>query len=144
MRISRTTLDPIGPRVSDGMDVPRPQLADALARALGGTTVAEHAVALVATTLQADIALCESISRLSEPQRVALRHAESQAMQAAGVDLAHGVAPAVVLHGNGWTLVGRPCPVLIFLLDAAPGLVIDRSRAEGAAELVEGIAAHLG
>lgn len=141
--MSRTVAEPVGEHVLDGMDVPRPQLAAALGRALGDTTVAEHAVALTATTLQADVALCESLSRLSGRQRVALRRAESEAIEAVGLSVpdgaAHRLATAVVLHGDGWSVVGRGCPVLLFLLDAAPGLVIDRSRAEGAAELVEAI-----
>ncbi len=148
VRISRITLDPIGTRVADGMDVPRPQLADALARALGSTTVAEHAVALAATTLLADVVLCESLTRLTVEQRTALRRAESQAIDAAETELAprtaHRLAPAVVLHGDEWSLVGRSGPALLFVLDAAVGLVIDRSRAEGAAELVDAIGAHLG
>lgn len=144
--MSRTAAEPVGEHVVDGMDVPRPQLAAALVRALEGTTVAEHAVALTATTLQADVVLCESLARLSDRQRVALQRAESQAIETVGLGVpdgaAHRLAPGVVLHGDGWSVVGRGCPVLLFLLDAALGLVIDRSRAEGAAELVEAIAAR--
>jgi len=105
-------------------------------------------VALAATTLRADLVLCESLNRLTAEQRIELRRAESEAIDAVGVGLAagtaHRLAPAVVLHGDGWSLVGRSGPVLLFLLDAAVGLVIDRSCAEGAAELVEGIATRLG
>lgn len=137
--MSQIATGPLGVRVADGMGVPRPQLAGALCHALGDTTVAEHAVALAATTLYADVALCESPSRLPEPQRDELRRAESQSIeQAEGgrLDGAYRAGPVVVLHGEGWSVVGRSGPVLLFLLDAAPGLVIDRSLAEGAAELV--------
>lgn len=137
--------EPIGTHVADGMDVPCSQLAVALANGLSRTTVCEHVVAMVAAELAADVVLCEQVARLSPQQRVALRRAESQVIDSVGVGLpagtAHRIAPdggaeVIVLHGDGWSLVARSTPVLMFLLDAAPGLVIDRSRADGAVELV--------
>lgn len=142
----------IGTHVADGMDVPRSQLALALARGLSHTTVCEHVVATVAAELAADVALCEQVARLSPQQRVALQRAESQVIDSVGMGLppgtAHRIAPeggaeVLVLHGDGWSLVARGAPVLVFLLDDAPGLAIDRSRADGAAELTAGLTAQL-
>ncbi|MQA12786.1 MAG: hypothetical protein GEV09_01050 [Pseudonocardiaceae bacterium] len=153
VRMSRSTTEPIGARVADGMDVPRPQLAAALARGLSHTTVCEHVVATMAAELAADVALCEQLARLPSRERVVLRRAESQAMDAVALGLAagsaHRIAPdggaeVLVLHGDGWSLVARSGPVLVFLLDAAPCLVIDRSRADGAAELVADLDARIG
>lgn len=143
--MSKERHEPVGSHVADGMDVPRSQLAAALARGLSHTTVCEHVVATVAAELVADLELCEQVGRLSPQQRSVLQRAESQAAGAIGVGLpagtAHRVAPAdgaevTVLHGDGWSLVARGAPVLVFLLDVAPGLVIDRSRAQGAGSLV--------
>lgn len=144
--------EPIGAHVADGMDVPRPQLAAALANGLSRTTVCEHVVATVAAELAADVVLCEQVARLSPQQRVALRRAESQVTDSVGVGLpagtahrvgAEGEAAVTVLHGDGWSLVARDASVLMFLLDAAPGLVIDRSRADGAVNLVADLTAQL-
>lgn len=152
VRMSRSGAEPIGAHVADGMDVPRPRLASAVATALAGTTVCEHVVALVATELAADVDLCEQVARLSSQQRVALRRAESQVIHSVGMGLPAGTAHRVglegdtevaVLHGDGWSLVARRGPVLVFLLDVAPGLVIDRSRADGAADLVTDLFALL-
>ncbi|MPZ66140.1 MAG: hypothetical protein GEU83_11710 [Pseudonocardiaceae bacterium] len=143
--MSGSGAEPIGSHVADGMDVPRPRLAASLATALTRTTVCEHVVAMVATELAADVQLCEQVARLSSQQRVALRRAESQVIDSVGVGLPTGTAHCVgpegdaevtLLHGDGWSLVARSAPVLVFLLDVAPGLVIDRSRADGAADLV--------
>lgn len=149
MSMSQNALEAFGSRVADGMDVPRPQLAVAVAHALRTTTVVEHVVATVATRLLADVVLCDQVSRLQDPWRVALRRAESEAMDQLGVGLTPGAShrididgehAVVLLHGDGWSLVARTRTVLVFLLDAAPGVVIDRSQAEGAAELVSGLA----
>lgn len=145
--MSRTVAEPYVARMADGMDVPRPQLAGVLARCLSRTTVSEHVVALAATELAADVVLCEQVARLSPPQRVALHRAESQAIDTVGhglpADAAHLVtadsgAAVTVVHGDGWSLIARSGPTLLILLDAAPCLVIDRSYADGAAELVDG------
>lgn len=151
MRISRSGAEPIGSHVADGMDVPRPRLASALANGLSRTTVCEHVVATAAAELAADVVLCEQVARLSSQQRVALRRAESQLIDSVGVGLPAGTAYRIgpegddavtVLHGDGWSLVARSAPVLVFLLDVAPGLVIDRSRADGAVELVAGLSSQ--
>jgi hypothetical protein len=153
MSMSHHAVDPFGSRISDGMEVPRPHLAVALANALRTTAVAEHAVATVATTLTADVVLCDQLSRLTPEWRVALRRAESEAIDQVGVGLSPGAAhrvevdsrhSIVVVHGDGWSLVGRTPAVLVLVLDVAPGLVIDRSDAEGAAELVHGLINQLG
>jgi hypothetical protein len=156
VRMSKARRDPIGSHVADGMDVPRSQLAAALARGLSHTTVCEHVVASVAAELAADLELCEQVDRLPSQQRSALQRAESQAVGAIGAGrpagTAHRVAPGdsegaaevTVLHGDGWSLVARGAPVLMVLLDDAPGLVIDRSRADGAVALVAGLAQTTG
>lgn len=150
--MSRSTVEPLGSRIADGMDLPRPQLAAALAVALRRTTVVEHVVAAAAGALPADLALCEQLARLPGQQRVALRRAESAAIDAVGIGVAPGSAHLVALdggqrvllaHGDGWSLVGRTRSTLLFLLDVAPGLVIDRSHADGATELITGLAEHL-
>lgn len=133
--------------------MPRPQLAGALARALSTSNVAEHAVATVATELLSDVVLCDQIDRLTAHQRVALRRAEGSALDAKTLGVpagsGHRVAAAsgtgvLVLHGDGWTLVGRDGPTLLFLIDNAPGVIIDRSWADGALDLIIGLAERLG
>jgi hypothetical protein len=152
VRMSKERREPIGSHVADGMDVPRSKLAAALAHGASHTTVCEHVVATVAAELVADLELCEQADRLSAQQRSALQRAESQAAGAIGVGIPAGTARRIapgdgaevtVLHGDGWSLVARGAPVLMFLLDVAPGLVIDRSRAHGAATLVAALAAQL-
>lgn len=141
-----------GPRIALGMEVSRPQLAGALAVALEATTVVEQATATVAARLTTDLVLCDQLGQLPTAWRAALWRAESQATDRLGVGLSPGAAhrfdldsgsSVVVVHGDGWSLVGRTLSVLIILLDVAPGLVIDRSRAEGAIGLVDGLAARL-
>jgi hypothetical protein len=138
--------------VPAGSEVPRPQLAGALATALRATTVVECAVGTVSAALTADVAICEQLVQLSTAWRVALRRAESEAMDKLGVGVRPGAArrfdldggrSVVIVHGDGWSLVGSTPALLIFVLDIAPGLVIDRSRAEGAAQLVSGLVDHL-
>jgi len=150
--MSHRTPDMFGPRVTAGTEVPRPQLATALAAALRATTVVQRAVGTVGAALGADMTICEQLGQLRTPWRVALRRAESEAMDKLGVGLLPGAArrldlacgrSIVIVHGDGWSLVGSPPTVLLFLLDIAPGLVIDRSRAEGAAGLVSGLADRL-
>ncbi|MGH3795659.1 MAG: hypothetical protein ACRDSP_12295 [Pseudonocardiaceae bacterium] len=150
--MSYPTPDMFGPRVTAGFEVPRPQLAAALVTALRATTVVHRAVGTVGTALAADVAICEQLVQLSTTWRVALQRAESEAMDKLGVGLRPGAArrldldggrSILIVHGDGWSLVGSTPGVLLFLLDIAPGLVIDRSRAEGAAELVSGLADRL-
>ncbi|MGH4012948.1 MAG: hypothetical protein ACRDSL_03240 [Pseudonocardiaceae bacterium] len=150
--MSHRTPDMFGPRVAAGREVPRPQLAGALASALRTTNVVERAVAAVGTALVTDLSICDQLVQLSTVWRVALRRAESQARDKLGVGLSPGAArrldldcggSIVIVHGDGWSLVARTPAVLLVLLDVAPGLVIDRSRAEGAAELVSGLADRL-
>lgn len=150
--MNHRTPDMFGPRVATGGDVPRPQLAGALATALKVTDIVEHAVATVGTALLADVMICDQLVHLSTGWRVALRRAESEVMDRLGVGLRPGAArrldldsgcSIIIVHGDGWSLVGRTPDVLLFLLDVAPGLVIDRSRAQGAGELVSGLAERL-
>lgn len=139
---------PVGTRVADGMDLPRPLLAAALAGGLRRASVAEHAVAYAATELCADLFLCDDVARLSEPARAELRRAESRAIDALGVGLAPGCAQlhpladgagVLVVHGDGWSLVARTPNVLFFLLDGQPAVAIERSYGAGAAELIAGL-----
>jgi hypothetical protein len=153
MSMSRHAVGSFRARIADGVEVPRPHLAVALARALRTTAVPGHAVATVATTLTADVVLYDQLSRLATDWRVALRRAESEAVDQLGVGLTPGAAHrldlesgqrVLVVHGDGWSLVGRTPAVLVFVLDVAPGMVIDRSDAGGAAELVRGLTDQLG
>jgi hypothetical protein len=138
---------------TQGTEVPRPQLAGALATALKPkAATVPQAVAAVAATLATDVLLCDQLGRLPTGWRVALRRAESEATDKLGVGLSPVAAHRldlddgcrlIIVHGDGWSLIGRTPRVLLFLLDVAPGLVIDRSRAEGAGELVSGLAERL-
>lgn len=150
--MSHRAPDMFGPRVPAGNEVPRPQLAGALASALRGTNVVERAAGEVSTALVTDVSICDQLADLPTVWRVALHRAESQAMEKLGVGLSPGAARrfdlgcgrnVVIVHGDGWSLVARTPGVLVFLLDVAPGMVIDRSRADGAAELVNGLTARL-
>lgn len=150
--MSHRTPDMFGPPVRAEREVPRPQLAAALATALRATNTVEHAVTTVGTALVADVTICDQLVQLSTGWRVALRRAESEAMDKLGVGLRPGAArrldldtgrSIIIVHGDGWSLVGRTTGVLLFLLDVAPGLVIDRSRAQGAGELVSGLTERL-
>lgn len=132
--------------------MPRPQVAAALATALRRTNVVQRAVARAGAALVADLTICDQLGQLSGVWRVMLCSAESQAMEKLGVGLHPGAArrvdldcghSVIIVHGDGWSLVGRTPDVLLYVLDVAPGLVIDRSRAEGAGELVQGLTERL-
>lgn len=150
--MSHRTPDMFGSRGTAGIEVARPQVAAALASALRGTTVVQRAVWTAAAALVADLTISDQLGRLSTVRRVVLRRAESQAMEKLGVGLHPGAArrldlrcghSVIIVHGDGWSLVGRTPAVLLYLLDVAPALVIDRSRAEGAGDLVRGLAERL-
>ena len=107
---------------------------------------------LAGTALVTDLTICDELVRLSTVRRVVLRRAESQAVEKLGIGLHPGAArrldlegghSVIIVHGDGWSLFGRTPAVLLFLLDAAPGLIIDRSHADGASELVRGLAERL-
>lgn len=132
--------------------MPRPQAAAALATALRATNVVHRAVAWAGSALVAELTICDQLGQLSGVWRVMLRNAESQAMEKLGVGLHPGAArrvdldcgqSVIIVHGDGWSLVGRTPDVLLYVLDVAPGLVIDRSRAEGADDLVRGLTERL-
>lgn len=151
--MSHRTPDMFGSRGTAGMQVARPQAAAALASALRGTNVVQHAVSTAGAALVADLTISDQLGQLSTVQRVVLRRAESQAMEKLGIGLHPGAArrldlssghSVIIVHGDGWSLVGRTPGVLLYLLDVAPGLVIDRSRAEGAGDLVTGLTERLG
>lgn len=150
--MSQRPPDMFAPRVTAEGDVPRPQFAGALALALRTSAEVEQAIATVGTALAVEVTRCDQLVRLTPECRVALRRAESQAVDGLGVGLSPGTARRIVLdcgrsvvivHGDGWSLVGSTPAVLLFVLDIAPGLVIDRSGVEGAAELVSGLAEQL-
>lgn len=148
-------------------EVPRPRLAVALAAGLRTAPAVHDAVAEASHTLGADVALYCQLAELPTAWRVVLRRAESEAMDklcvglspggAHRIDVGTGQEPAgqepatgqepgriIVVHGDGWSLVGRTPAVLAFVLDAAPDTVIDRSAADGAEHLVRGLAAQFG
>lgn len=141
-----------GPQTADRVEMPRPQLAGVLAGALRATPVVEEAVTTLRLRCFADVRRYDQLTQLSTVWRVALRRAESEAGDKLGVGISPGAAhrttladgrSIIIVHGDGWSLVGSTPAVLVFLLDAAPGVVIDRSWAEGAAELVNGLAGLL-
>lgn len=134
------------------MEVARPQVAVALASALRATNVVQRAVLTAGAALVTDLTISDQLGQLSTVRRVMLWRAESQAMEKLGVGLHPGAArrldlrcghSVIIVHGDGWSLVGRHPGVLLYLLDVAPGLVIDRSRAEGAGDLVSGLTERL-
>lgn len=150
--MSHRTPDMFGPGGTAGVEVARPQVAAALASALRGTNVVERAVWTAAAALVTGLDISDRLDQLSTVRRVVLRRAESQAMEKLGVGLHPGTArrldlrcghSVIIVHGDGWSLVGRTPGVLLYLLDVAPGLVIDRSRAEGAGDLVNGLTERL-
>ena len=151
--MSHRSPDMSGPGGTAGMQVARPQVAAALATALQRTNVVQRAVSTAGAALVADLTISDQLGQLSTVLRVVLRRAESQAMEKLGVGLHPGAArrlelrcghSVIIVHGDGWSLVGRTPGVLLYLLDVAPGLVIDRSRAEGAGDLVTGLTDRLG
>lgn len=112
----------------------------------------QRAVARAGAALVTDLTICDQLRQLAAVWRLMLRTAESQAMEKLGVGLHPGAARRVdlecgqsiiLVHGDGWSLVGRTPDVLLYVLDVAPGLVIDRSRAEGAGDLVRGLTERL-